>query len=137
MCLNSARRLLVTSLLAISFAFPSLASAEVLDRIEIERGGNGEREIVLWFLRDVSYLRSSPTSEGQAVRIYLQFLPQTEPSPMREVLHGAARDSVPSFVITFPELDGSVSVVFRDSVRFRVAQLRGPRSVSVLIKDRP
>ena len=128
------RRLIGAVLIAGGMSYSAGAGAQVLlDRVDSERTPNGDREIVLWFLRDVVYLRSSPRSEGQTVRIYLQILPPPESAAIRETLSGGAQEASPGFSVTFPELDGSVSVAFQKPVSFRVAQLRGTRSVSIIV----
>lgn len=113
------------------------AAAQVLDRIEVEVSPRGGKEIIVHFLRDLAVLRVSPNGAGQTLRIYVQFLSEGDTARMRETLRAGPRHGLPPFEVTYPELDGSVSVAFAAPLQFRVSQVRGSRTVSIMIPDTP
>ena len=115
------------------FAFS--ASAQVIDQIELQPDSNGEKEIVLKFYSDVVLTRFTPAREGQTIRIYFALVeqPGAIASLPREVRTGPEIAGVPRFTVSFPESDGSLSVAFNSAVKFRVRQVRGPRTISVFV----
>ncbi len=124
----------VFSMLAVAVLYMAPAQAQVLDRIEVFPASKGESEVVLWFQRDVEYLRSVPANAGKSVRLYFRAMATGEGSGMREVLRSPALSGLPAFLVSYPEVDGSVSFSFEASVSFRIIQARGPRNVSVFAR---
>jgi hypothetical protein len=131
------RKIALVLLLNAGLAWTPQAAAQLLDRIEVEASPRGGKEIIVHFLRDLAVLRVSPSSAGQTLRIYVQFLSEGDTARMRERLRSGSRHGLPPFEVTYPELDGSVSVAFAAPVQFRVSQVRGARTVSIMIPDTP
>lgn len=112
--------------------------AAVIDRLELFPEAHGETEIVVWFAQRVAVQSYNPKESGRLIRIYFQLLESGlgAPSPVREVVRGAAQGSVPRFVVSYPEIDGAMSVAFDASVSFRVGQTR-PNGISIFVRSPP
>ncbi len=90
----------------------SPARAQVIDSIEINQTGD-EAEIQIQFITRIQFVRQAPLKNGD-IRLYFdlkdldaldsRLIPETKKSPRS--------DLVPPFTITYPELDGSLTVRF-------------------------
>ena len=123
---------------ALMLTFSIVSSAQIIDQIEYQPEANGEKEVVLKFLTDVSLVRYSPEKEGSIIKLYFLILGDQTPllNLPREFLTSPA-NGIPRFTVSFPEPDSSLSLSFSSPVTFRVRQIRGSRTISIFVKTYP
>ncbi|THJ25007.1 MAG: hypothetical protein CAF45_002520 [Nitrospira sp. CG24E] len=114
-------------------AAPDLASAQVLDRVEIVETSTAA-EIHIVFNTRALYLRHTPSQQGDLIRLFLDF-PDLDRSRgfQRELVASPPSDLIPKFQVTFPDqATNGLSIRFAKPVRFRVSQ-RDIRSGSRIV----
>jgi tetratricopeptide (TPR) repeat protein len=129
-----AKRLL--SLLAGLLAFFSGAlSAQPIERVDVERSGP-EAEIRIRFTTTIQYLRHFPATEGEFIRVILQFTATGDSSVGRVILDSRTPPTgglVPRFTVSWPEEGGTLGVRFAERVHFRVRPGPDGRSLYVYV----
>lgn len=90
----------------------SPAHAQVIDSIEINQTGD-EAEIQIQFISRIQYVRQAPLKNGD-IRLYfnLRDVDASDPRLIPETKKSPRSDLVPPFTITYPELDGSLTLRF-------------------------
>lgn len=103
--------LLAATLLLAGIAV-SPVNAQVIDSIEINQTGD-EAEIQIQFISRVQYVRQAPLKNGD-IRLYfnLRDVDASDPRLIPETKKSPRSDLVPPFTITYPELDGSLTLRF-------------------------
>ncbi|MRR50779.1 MAG: hypothetical protein EG825_07650, partial [Rhodocyclaceae bacterium] len=104
-------------------AAPFFASAQVIDRIDIQRVGE-EAEIHIRFITRVQYMRHAPVSEGKDLRVFFALAGSEfrESDLMQESKRSPKTDLIPRFNLVYPELTNAMLITFDRSTRFRVRQ---------------
>ena len=111
---------------------------QIIRSVDVERRGN-ETEISINFAATVQYLRHTPVDSGKLLRIYPRvtgFSPQENILSL-ETIRLPATDLIPRFTVTYPELDGAMSIVFDQPTRFAVRQGTDGRSISIMVPVLP
>lgn len=120
---------------------PGVASAQVLDRIEIVETPT-VAEIHIIFNTRTLYLRHTPSTKGDFIQIFLDF-PDIDRSRRfaRELAASPPSDLIPKFTVTFPDqATNGLSIQFASPVRFKVTQrdIRNASRIVVAVKvDKP
>lgn len=127
------RWLLFAATTVTSMLWSDPASAQVLDRIEINETPT-QAEIHIVFNTRALYLRHTPSDRGDRLSMYLDF-PDIDRSRRfaRELAASPPSDVVPKFTVTFPDAANSLTVKFAKSVRFKVAQREMRNSSRIVI----
>ncbi len=110
------------------------AAAQEIDRIDVQRAGK-EAEIVIRFTTPVQYQRHAPRTSGNLLQV---FVTRTEklPSGVRltsETIKQAGTDLIPGFTLTYPELNGALTIRFNRTTSWRVRQRGDERSLSIFV----
>lgn len=110
------------------------AEAELIDRVEVRKAGQ-EAEIVIRFESQVQYQRHAPLTNGALLQVFLS-LPGgsfTTNSALRETLTQAAPGLLRPFTLTYPDLNGALSIRFDAKTSWRVRPGADQYSLSIFV----
>ncbi len=130
-----AYRLSLASLIGIAVLFvPSLARAELLDEILVQRVGDDAVIEVRFSLR-VQYLRHFPKEEGDVLRVNVALVAVDglPPLAVREIRRSPQNDLLPPFTVTYPDQSGAVLIEFAKPVKFKVGPGSDTRAIRIRV----
>jgi hypothetical protein len=119
--------------LGVLMACAGSAGAELIDRVEVRRAGQ-EAEIVITFATQVQYQRHAPLSNGGLLQLFLGqpgALPSNVAVP--ETLTQAAPGLLAPFTLSYPDLNGALSIRFDHKTTWRVRPGQDQRSLSIFV----
>ena len=111
------------------------ANAESIDRVEVRQAGQ-EAEIVIWFEARTQYQRHAPLSNGKLLQLFLMQTGTLAPtvSAVPETLTQSAPGLLAAPVtLTYPDLNGALSVGFDRKTTWRVKPGQDQRSISIFV----
>lgn len=114
------------------------AAAQEIDRIEVQRAGK-EAEIVIRFTTPVQYQRHVPRTSGSLLQVFVTRVEQL-PSGVRhtpETIKQPGSDLIPGFTLTYPDLNGALTLRFNRATMWRVRQRGDERSLSIFVPIQP
>ena len=136
--LPSGGRTLRTGLLALCLLLPTLSRAEVLGNLDVKLAGD-KAEISVKFNLVVRYLRHSPTTETDTVRISILANPldlSKFQDQDREYRKSPPKSQVTPFTVTYLARDSSLLIKFKRPVTFNVEGGDDQRSIHIIV-NRP
>jgi hypothetical protein len=113
------------------------AQAQALDAVEVQQLG-ADAEIIVRFATSILYMNHNPQEEGKSVRVYLKLvgvgMQESDLAP--DTRRVPAAGSAPAATVMFPEPDGSLSIGFDRTTRFKVSPGSDGRSIRILVPAR-
>jgi hypothetical protein len=113
---------------------PVIASAQILDRIEVSRT-NGKAEIRIDFAVQVQYLNHTPPGKGRELNIFIR--PINAPPPgseaTEESMASPQTDLVPTFSVLYPHLGNAVAIRFAQETEWTVRPNPDGRSIVITL----
>lgn len=110
------------------------ANAELIDRVEIRPAGQ-EAEIVISFSAQVQYQRHAPQAKGRLLQLFLSQpgVAATVTSAVPESLTQDAPGLSGPVTLTYPDLNGALSLRFDRITTWRVRPGHDQRSLSIFV----
>ena len=118
-----------------AFFLPTLAYAnKVLDKVEIVQA-KSEIEIHIEFLTQVRYVRHFPNNtEASRIQVFLEFPQDSSISTKREFINSPSSDSVPSFIVNYPDQKAnSIGVRFKKPIKFSITPDNSGRGIVIRV----
>lgn len=108
------------------------ASAQIIERIDINRAGN-DAEISIQFASRIQYVRNAQLKNGD-LRIYLNLLDvdALDPRLVQETRDAPPSEIAPHFTVTYPEYDSALTVRFGKMVDCRIRIGRDGHSIIIV-----